>query len=306
VFLQRSGVLGHVAPPAAVNVELDAPLVVASYQLERAQVTLQAEDGTPVELVERRRLEHGGDFSCSNLNYAFLTPAAPLAPNTQYQMKLHYADDPADIPVGQTLFNDLVLSFVTGTELRSAALPDVTAHVFGANIAQWFGPARSPGRLLELFVETSSLEPLFVLARGKTEAQVRGWYPDFSPPPYQLSLGAVDCAQFTIVDVAGRTLDSERECQPSKCTDAPYGLPDSCSVELLADLSWSDWQLVPDGCGAAPASSPETTPVEVVRHPGSNANGCGLSAPSPTSAWTSSLLCLAAALRRGRRRPAHP
>jgi hypothetical protein len=161
----------------ALDAALDAPLVLAAFHVERAQVSLEAQDGTPVELVERRRLEHGGDFSCSNANYVFLTPAVPLEPNTRYLVTRRYEDDPKDILNGHPPVRDNVRSFTPGTELRSTR-SDLTLHLFAANNEHGASTGRGQGMLLELYAETSWLEPLFVLARGETGPQLRDWDPD--------------------------------------------------------------------------------------------------------------------------------
>ena len=131
-------------------------------------------------------------------------------------MGVHLArEDPADILNGRPPVTDSVLSFVTGTELRSI-LPDLTLHVFGANSEQGVA-GRGKGQLLELYAETNSLEPLFVMAQGETGLQLRDW---------------------------------ESRCQPSKCANTVYLGESSCGGEVMPDQDWADWQQVPDGCGS--------------------------------------------------------
>jgi hypothetical protein len=141
---------------------------------------------------------------------------APPGRRRAYLVTRRYEDDPQDILNGNPPVRDEVRSFTTGTELRSSAVPDLALHVFGSKNGHGASTGRGQGMLLELYAETNSLEPLFVLARGETGPQLRDWDPDYNAEgPYRRPLGVVDCAQFTI-DGRSRPHARERVAMPAQ------------------------------------------------------------------------------------------
>jgi len=222
------------------DVALDTALVLEAMDLDAIETALVADDGSPVELVERRRFEEGDGFTCSKLEAAFLAPRAPLAPNTRYVFRVRNAG-PLELQEGGARFDvtEELRSFMTGTRAQSGPAPEVTIEAFGVESPE--------GRSWEVFVQTSSTEPVFAFGRGRWGQQLRSHDPRFSQGPMKLSLGATECAEVALIDVAGRTFADERQCEPSKCTRAELW-SSTCGGELFAELSWDDWQRVPDGC----------------------------------------------------------
>jgi hypothetical protein len=281
----------------ATGVPLDAPLIVATTDLAPLQTQLVADDGTPVPLAERGRLEWG-DFSCSNARYLFVAPAQPLAPNRSYHFSATLAG--VERPTGKSA----ELSFVSGTSLRDRTPRDLPLHLFAAQSA---GVQR-----LELFIEWDPSEPIFVAVQGEKFNLVQDIFPGFAEQPAHIPFGAVDCADFTIVDVTGQTLSTPHLCQPSKCSATPSLSSSSCDEDDSATLTWADWQTVSDGCGepalsAAPALATDTAPVTEV--PGAEDadasvahGGCALQPTRERRAAPPLLVAALALLQRARRR----
>jgi hypothetical protein len=293
----------------ASDVSLDAPLVVAAFKLDHVDAALLADDGSTIELIERRRLE-AGRFECSSLSFSFLAPNTPLAPNTHYSFSVK--NDSPGVPLaGGRLpqsFNQTV-SFTTGMELRRSGQATVQMHVFGAEV--------EAERLLEVYVATDSREPTFAVANGDDNGLVTR---DFDPVliderPYHVSLGAVECAEVTIVDVAGQIILSEERCQPNKCGRAG-SVSHVCEEELSPDLVWTDWVALPDGCdasevdsragvttatGRAVGTTPSGNRELQTRSDADMGNGCGLAASSSGGIWSLGLLALVVTVQRRRR-----
>jgi hypothetical protein len=274
----------HISWPraGAVEVELDAPLVIASYGTDRVRATLTAEDGSEVPLLQRNRLAAGAS-GCANDDYWFLTPAAPLAPHTQHTLHVANADT-------RGLLNIVGpdVSFFTGAALRTEATPELTLSLYEVD---------SPQRLLrELVVESSSAEPLFVRVQGQMHTQTRMWPRAASAgaTPLVIGLGAVECAEPLVVDVTGRVLRSETLCEPSKCAISSLLLGGACGTEPASPFTWQEWQQLPDGCsGSAPA------PIDVVSDAAAG-SGCQLTAPRATGTAVPAMVYLLACLLRRR------
>jgi hypothetical protein len=308
-------VVGISWPRSGVSdIALDAPLVATAFRLDQVEAALLAEDGSRVELVERRRLE-AGSFACSSISFAFFTPSQPLQPQTHYLFSVKN-DGPGPILAGgqPSPSYEASSSFVTGTELRVAPPSNIALHVFGADLA-W-------QRLLEVYLETDSSEPLFAIANAKKNGHVtRGFDPLLiAERPFHVSLGGVKCADVTLVDVAGQTVSSVQRCQPDKCARPSITASDSCGEEEAPSLSWTDWQALPDGCGAAePASGVGRSTViasaaQADLEPRSSSEaGCALASDLPRRAGGTRLLWLAPVLfwrsrvsRKARLRAARP
>ena len=275
----------------ATAVSLDAPLVVAATDLAGVTAQLVADDGTPVELVERGRLALG-DLSCVNARYLFVAPAQPLPPNRSYLFRVTVdgAEHPTGIPAH--------LSFVTGTTLRDPAPRALPFHLFAAQYPS--------AQRLELFVEWDPSEPFFIGVHGEKADIAHEIFPGFAEQPAHVSFGAVDCADFTLVDVTGQTIASPHLCEPSKCAPTQSLGASSCGGEDFSPLSWADWQAVPDGCGA-PAedgvlgTATDTSPItDVARVDDAQASvaggGCALQPAAPRRALQAPLLLAALAL----------
>jgi hypothetical protein len=177
----RDGMLG-----AAVN----TPLVVEATDLGRVTPTLVAEDGTVVELREQRRLVPPGEFSCLKSSYAFLAAANELTPNTRYTFTAHF-EKPGDGERTDAVTFDRSLSFVTGTERRDPAPPEVRLSLFGVPLGPKWGLYE--GTLLDVYVETAAVEPLFVLAHGQSDILVHVLDPLGMDRPFRVGFGSVEC-----------------------------------------------------------------------------------------------------------------
>jgi len=297
----------------ASDVPLDAPLVIAAFDLNRVGKALVAEDGTTIELAERNRLETG-EFACAKSHFVFLAPVVPLKANTRYVFTAWF--EGGEVPSAER-----ITSFETGTRLQSAGVPDVKLHAFGSGVGA--------GRLLDVYIETTAVEPLFAVAQGETALVAHDLDPLFQPEgPFFVPFGVVDCGGLTIVDVAGRQVTSQELCQPSKCADVDVLAVDSCGGETRSPMSWADWQQLPDGCepsdvetndeatnmppdgvgmtsgnavGAfapvvdrAPAMSAEPTAANEV----GELKGCGFARSRSYDTWICGVLCVLAARRR--------
>lgn len=283
----------YIASPlaGAVDVPLDAPLVVQSAQLARVVTTLVAEDGTPIELVERRRMV--GQWECGHFPLAFLGPRHPLQPNTRYVVSASLGGA-GNAPLSGSSPAEYApsLGFVTGTGNGREDHPEIALKVFAAQSAS--------GSLVEAYLHTDAPVPLFVLGQTPKGGVTRRWNP-WEEQPLHLSLGNVECADVLVVDVAGRPVLEEKRCQPSKCTEVNgFGI-DTCGGEPFPGMSWSDWQNIPDGCGDG-----REVVIGDADSAADDAGGCAL-APSRTTSFVPPLWTLALALlihRRGRRRGA--
>jgi len=244
-----------------VGASVDTPLVVAATDLQHVTPELVAEDGTVVGLQEQRRLVPPGEPSCVRSSYAFLTAAQELAPNTRYSLIAHF-DNENDVERRQPVKFDSIRSFVTGTERRNPAPPEVRLSLFGALLRPEVG-ARA-GMLLDVYVETAGMEPLFVLARGERNVLVHDLDPVFSGArSFRVGLGAVECAALTIFDVTGTTVADRVLCEPSKCAVATAIGESDCGEESYPGVGAS-WQSLPEGCDReALLQNAEEHPMEI-------------------------------------------
>ena len=296
----------------AVEVAVDTPLVVGARDLEPVTATLVAEDGTVVELQERRRLEPPGAFSCAKHSYAFFAAATELAPDTRYTFTAHF-DKEGDGESTERVTFDGAVSFVTGTGRRDPAVPEVRLSLFGVPLgAQW---GEGAGTLLDVYVETDAIEPLFVLAQGERDVLVHDLDPTFEEQPYRVGFGSGACAALTVADVTGKTIADEVLCEPTKCTRVDSIADSTCGDESSPAVGWSTWQSLPEGCGreALPQNveePPSLTPPREdvsVSQPSQvqTVGGCGLSARRPAGqpfAVSALLLAALGGLRRARSR----
>jgi hypothetical protein len=263
----------------AVDVALDTPIVVSAFQVDHVRAALLAEDGTSVPLVSRGRSEPEGT-PCSRVELGFLAPASPLRPNASYRLstKLEDGTDASSEP-GRSV------TFRTGSAFRDPTPPSLTYQLF----AQETGKQR----LLELYVEAQSAseEPLFAIAQGERGAFALNlnWR---SGAPARIPLGAVDCAELTILDAAATPVSTQELCQPDKCLRKAVYADDTCGGDAHSGLDWAGWQLIPDGCSDADTTV-VTTADSVESAP---ASGCGLAHAPTTRHWSVALLALALAL----------
>jgi hypothetical protein len=284
----------------AVGVAIDTPLVVGSTDLDLAQLKLFAEDGEVIALEEQHRALAPGPFACERFSYNFSKPSKELEANTSYTFTAHI-ETPGDGDSGPQVFERTV-SFMTGTERRAPTPPEVHTSLFGA---------QAGSMLLDLFLETASAEPIFLLAHGEKGVLVHDLDPLFDAQPYRVSFGNVPCATFTIFDVTGASIADQTSCKPSKCTSVSSLGSDGCGGESFPGLSWSDWQALPDGCdsetsphGSLDAGS-ETlalspTDQAITPLPASAGSGCNFAAQHNSgSACALSGLLIAALLRTG-------
>ena len=263
-------------PDGATEVALDAPIVVATSDLAAVETKLTADDGSEIKLVEKGRLEMGRT-DCVNHHYLFLTPREPLQPQRKYILLAQGG-----------VFNPLLagaaprpVSFVTGNALRDPTPPEVSFHLYAT--PQPEGPA------LELFVEAQLTEPVFIAVSGQLSSYAISLPASVSSSttdPFGLSLGVVDCATPTFIDVAGNTFASPRLCEPSKCSAPRTPVWGPCGGYPASPLSWEDWQKLPDGCSA---------PTDDDSAKGSD-GGCALQPAAPRRALQAPLLLAALAL----------
>lgn len=232
--------------PDTQPVVLNTSVVLAGYGVSKPRVTLTAEDGTQVPLVERGH-QSTAAIACAFSDYWFLAPAAPLALHTRYTL---HAENPN--PQSFYAVTPDNVSFVTGESLRGEAQPALAVSVYAAE--------HSGGQLLELAFESAWPEPLVVSFLGSKGRQA-SLFDSTHESRFWRSLGNVDCAEFTILDVTGREVLSERRCERDKCTAASTLLTPPCGGELSAGLSWSDWQQLPS-CG-----SPTEPPIDIAPEP---------------------------------------
>jgi hypothetical protein len=224
---------------------------------------------------------------CANSDYWFLTPAAPLSSYTEYTLQVR---SPDAFVQGFISIAAEDVTFTTGDSLRAAGSPEVQLSLYGVD---------SPsGRLLELFLESDWPEPLFVQGRGGSRPQTRTWAPWHTPGPYPLSLGAAECAEVVILDVAGGVVLSEARCAPSKCTTTSLLRGGMCGGEIGAPFTWDDWQQLPEGCG----EGADDEPIDVVSSAPEAAAGCQLAVPrAPHAALLAGSYLLVCLRRRSRR-----
>lgn len=224
---------------AATEVPLDAPIVIASYGLERVEVSLRSEDGAEVELVERRQLVPGA-LGCSSLQYGFFAPSALLERGVGYELIASSE--------GETR-SSVTTRFSTGATTRSAPAPELELELFGI--------VTDGQRRLEAFLQTPVDEPLFVLARGETATETHALDPMFSDTRrFGVPFGFVSCADLTVLDVTGATLVSEELCRPTKCTALDEVTFSSCGGEVFGGPDWEGWQRIDTACSGVAASAP--------------------------------------------------
>jgi hypothetical protein len=225
---------GWVAWPKAEaqGVATDVTLIAYASIGADARLSLRDSQGKAVDVLAVRTLE--ASEGCGMHDVVFFAPLKPLAPGSRFQAAVSFDDPNAKIyePV----------SFTTGAGPRQATpVPSTERHLMGTQ-------AQDGTRLLQLFAENPSVEPVLMVTRGQPASNVVGLGALATEHPSGVSLGFAPCADVELVDAIGATILHDVTCEPEKCSRSDTFGSSSCGDNASGD-PWSVWQTRAAGCG---------------------------------------------------------